>query len=415
MYTRNITQNLKDALADTPVILLAGARQTGKTTLIHAEDWGIPTSNYVTLDDLDSLSAATSDPTGFLEGLSARGEPIILDEVQRAPLLFQTIKAMVDRDRRPGRFLLTGSANVLMLPKVSELLAGRIEILTLYPLAQSEIEGVTHSFVDRLFATETLLKTLPATLPTSRENLIQRVVAGGYPEPLARTPARRQNWFDSYITTILQRDVRDLANIEGLTQLPRLLSVLAARTASLLNVSDISRTINIPHSTLQRYLPLLEATYLIRTIPAWSGNFTTRLVKSPKVILNDTGLAANLLGLSAERLISDMMDGGGLLENFVAMEIIKDSGWSRTRPAIFHWHTANREEVDLVLERRDGKIIGIEVKASGSVGSGDFKGLRALQAQVGDAFLQGVVMYSGERIVSFTETLLAVPIAALWQ
>jgi uncharacterized protein len=414
MYKRNISLQIKEALADTPVVLLAGARQTGKTTLIRREDLGILVSNYVTLDDLDSVNAALSDPTGFLSGLAARGEPVILDEVQRAPLLFQAIKGMVDRDRRPGRFLLTGSANVLMLPKVSESLAGRIEILTLYPLSQSEIEGISGSFVDLLFSGEVLLKALPATMSISRENILQRLTVGGYPEPLTRTEARRPNWFDAYLTTILQRDVRDLANIEGLTQLPRLLALLAARTASLLNLADIGRSINIPYSTLQRYMTLLEAAYLIRTVPAWSGNITNRLIKSPRVILNDTGVAAHLLGFSAERLMNDMMQGGGLLENFAVMELIKDGSWSRTRPTFSHWHTANREEVDLVLERRDGKLVGVEIKASASVGSNDFKGLRALQAQVGEQFLQGIVLYTGERVVPFGENLTAVPLSALW-
>ncbi len=415
MYRRNISSQLKDALADTPVVLLGGARQTGKTTLVREQGMTPAAASYATLDDLDVLSAATSDPVGFIAGLSGSGEPVILDEVQRAPGLFPVIKASVDRDRRPGRFLLTGSTNVLLLPKLSESLAGRMELLTLWPLSQAEIAGVRESFVDKVFATLSPMKMF-ATLPAAtRKGIIERVVRGGYPEPMARPAARRQNWFESYIATILQRDVRDLANIEGLTQMPRLLAILAARTASLLNTSDISRTANIPYSTLTRYLTLLETTYLIRTVPAWSGNLTTRLLKSPKIVLSDTGLAAHLLGVSEERLLQEPTHLGGLLENFVVMEVLKDIGWSETRPTLYHWHTANREEVDLVLETRDGSLVGIEVKASATVGAGDFKGLRALEALTGNSFLRGIVLYTGERVVPFGEKLFAVPLSALWQ
>jgi predicted AAA+ superfamily ATPase len=414
MYRRNLTGQLQAALTDTPVVLLGGARQTGKTTLVREKGFTPESATYATLDDLDVLAAATSDPVGFLSGMSASGEPVILDEVQRAPGLFPVIKASVDRDRRPGRFLLTGSTNVLLLPKLSESLAGRMEILTLWPLAQAEVEGVGESFVDRLFDLTSPLKTFASVQAAPREEVIGRIVRGGYPEPMARPAARRQSWFDSYIATILQRDVRDLANIEGLTQMPRLLAILAARTASLLNTADISRTANIPYSTLTRYLTMLETTYLIRTVPAWSGNLTTRLIKSPKVILSDTGLASHLLGLSEARLLQEPTRLGGLLENFVAMEVLKDIGWSDSRPTLYHWHTANRDEVDLLLEKRDGSLVGIEVKASGTVGAGDFKGLRALESMTADRFIRGVVLYTGERVVPFGEKLFAIPISALW-
>ena len=391
-----------------------GARQTGKTTLVREQGIVPDSATYATLDDLDVLSAATSDPAGFIAGLGASGEPVILDEVQRATGLFPVIKASVDRDRRPGRFLLTGSANVLLLPKLSESLAGRMEILTLWPLSQSEIEGGGESFVDKIYDPASPLKVFASTPTETRQEVIERILRGGYPEPIARTVGRRPNWFESYIATILQRDVRDLANIEGLTQMPRLLALLAARTASLLNTSDISRTANIPYSTLTRYLTLLETTYLVRTVPAWSGNLTTRLIKSPKIVLSDTGLAAHLLGLSEARLLQEPGLLGGLLENFVVMEILKDIGWSEARPALYHWHTANREEVDILLEKRDGSLVGIEVKASATVGAGDFKGLRALESLTSDRFVRGIVLYTGERVVPFGEKLFAVPVSALW-
>ena len=406
---------MRDALNDTPVVLLNGARQTGKTTLIREQAFPAATGNYATLDDLNILAAAISDPVGFLNGLIAAGEPVLLDEIQRAPGLFPVIKASVDRDRRPGRFLLTGSANVLMLPKLSESLAGRMEILTLWPLAQAEIEGGRRSFVDALFHADSLMKTFANIRPAVREEVVGRIVRGGYPEPMTRTETRRNRWFESYLTTILQRDVRDLANVEGLTQMPLLLTLLAARAASLLNTADISRTANIPYSTLTRYLALLETTYLIRTVPAWSGNLTARLIKSPKIVLNDAGLAAHLLGLSEARLLKEPHHLGGLLENFVVMEILKDIGWSETRPSLYHWHTARREEVDLLLERRDGSLVGIEVKAAATLRTEDFKGLRALKEMTSDRFAVGITLYLGERVTPFGDKLFAVPLSALWQ
>jgi predicted AAA+ superfamily ATPase len=414
MYQRLITHQLNLALADTPVVLLAGARQTGKTTLVRDTLNASIAVNYATLDDIDVLSAATADPQGFISSLGALSEPIILDEVQRAPGLFPAIKANVDRDRRPGRFLLTGSANVLLLPKLSESLAGRMEILTMWPLSQREIEGREGSFVDSLFGDPSPIEVFKDIVPASRTNIVDRIVRGGYPEPISRTGQRREAWFDAYLSTILQRDVRELANIEGLTQMPRLLSILAARTSSLLNLSDISRTANISYSTLQRYLSLLETAYLIHTLPAWSGNLTTRLIKAPKVILNDTGLASYLLGLSEARLIREPTHLGALLENFVAMEVFKDIGAGLSRSTVFHWHTANREEVDLVLEKRDGSLVGIEVKASGSVNSSDFKGLNSLKKMTGDRFIRGILIYTGERVVPFGEQLFALPLSALW-
>lgn len=351
---------------------------------------------------------------GFLAGLGASGGTVVLDEVQHAPGLFPAIKAAVDRDRKPGRYLLTGSANVLLLPKLSESLAGRMEILTLWPLSQSEVEGAGGSFTDSLFAEESPLQQFADIPSPTRENLIDRITRGGYPEPMGRSGPRRSAWFESYLTTILQRDVREISKIEGLTQMPRLLAILAARTASLLNTADISRTANIPYSTLTRYLTLLETTYLIRTIPAWSGNLTTRLLSSPKIVINDTGLAAHLLGLSEARLLQEPSRLGALLDNFAAMEILKDIGGSETRPTVYHWHTANREEVDILLERRDGGLVGIEVKASGSASSNDFKGLRALERLTGDRFVRGVVLNTGNRVVPFGEKLFAVPMNALW-
>lgn len=409
MYPRNLTASLREALTDRPVVLLNGARQVGKSTLVQSlaeED----RAQYFTLDDATVLAAATRDPAGFVAGL---GGPVILDEVQRAPELFLALKAAVDRDRRPGRFLLTGSANVFVLPRISESLAGRMEILTLWPLSQGEIEGVVEGFVDALFA-----RTFPPLWlePLGRGELFERLIRGGFPELVdKRSEARRRAWFGSYTTSILQRDVRDLTNIEDLAALPRLLSLLAARATTLLNYSELSRSSGIPASTLKRYFALLEATFLVLTLPAWSTNLSKRLVKSPKLFLNDTGLLASSLGLNGDRLEEDPRLVGPLLESFVLMEIRKQVSWSRTQPGLFHYRTQTGQEIDLLLEDPAGRVVGVEVKMGSTVQEKDVRVLQDLAEALGPRFVRGVVLYTGERAVPFSEKILALPIQALWR
>lgn len=322
--------------------------------------------------------------------------PVVLDEVQFAPGLFPAIKAAVDRDRQPGRFLLTGSANVLELPKLSESLAGRMELLSLWPFSQGELEGTVESFVDRLFIVGEGAWS-SELLGGVVDDIWPRIIRGGYPEVQKRAVARRRSaWFGSYITTILQRDVRELANIEGLSTLPRLLELLAARTGGLLNYSELSRSLSIPQTSLKRYFALLEATFLVRLLPPWSTNLGKRLVKSPKVFLLDTGLASYLVGASDPVALAGTALGGGLLENFVVMELTKQATWSKTAPKLFHFRTLEGKEVDVLLESPSGAIVGVEVKSSAFVGSADFRGLRSLEEAVGGKFVRGVVLYSGK-------------------
>lgn len=411
MYRRNISPLVVEALADSPVILISGARQVGKSTLAADLVATNHLARYVTLDDATVLAAARSDPAGFLAGLE---EQVVIDEIQRAPELFMAIKAEVDRHRRPGRFLLTGSANVLTLPRLSDSLAGRMEVFRLRPLSQGEIESVREGLIDALFDAGPLPQVGGEAV--SRTELFNLVFRGGYPEVLARASASRRNaWFGSYLTTILQRDVRDLANIEGLLALPRLLTLLAARAASLANFAEISRSTGLPQSTLKRYMALLEATFLIEALPAWSGNLGRRLVKSPKLFLGDTGLATHLQGVSEERLELDPGLAGALMENFVMLELQKQATWSRASPALFHYRTQAGQEVDVVMEDRAGRLVGVEVKAGGSVGSNDFKGLRSLKEAAGNKFRRGVVLYAGAETVSFGKDLYALPASALWR
>jgi hypothetical protein len=409
MIRRFASAPLLAALKDSPVVLLHGARQSGKSTLVrHLAGAGHP-SRYLTLDDAVVLAAARQDPAGFLAGIHG---PVVIDEVQRAPELFLAIKAEVDRARKPGRFLLTGSANVLLIPRLAESLAGRMEILTLRPFSQGELAGAQEAFIDAVFS-----KSLPdlAARPLDWSSLAPVLLAGGYPPALER-PAieRRHAWFGSYVTTILERDVRDIANIEALRTLPRLLALLAARSASLLNFAELSRAAAIPQTTLTRYFALLETTFLVQLIPAWSTNLGKRLVKAPKAYIPDTGLAAYLLGLDEARLAAEPHLRGSLLETFVAAELAKQASWSRRRPRLYHFRQPTGPKVDLVLEDPSGQLAGIEVKASATVTGQDFKGLRALAAIAGPRFRHGIVLYTGESAVPFGPHLHALPIATLW-
>jgi uncharacterized protein len=413
MYNRMLRPQLIAALADTPVVFLNGARQTGKSTLVRELAENEHPARYLTFDDATVLAAARHDPAGFVAGLEG---PVIIDEVQLAPDIFPPLKLAVDRSRLPGRFLLTGSANILLLPHVSESLAGRMEILTLWPLSQGEIEGVEENLTDRLFSTKFALPYSALKSAGIRADLLTRLVRGGYPEALGRkTEERRRNWFGAYITTILQRDVREMANIEGLTELPRVLALLATRASSLHNLADISRSIDIPQTTLKRYLTLLETTFLLVPLPAWSSNLGKRLVKAPKLALSDTGLLTYLLGANEERLAEDSSLLGRVLENFVVTELRKQASWGKTKPQIFHFRTQTGQEVDIVMEDATGRLVGVEVKASATVNSGDFKGLRALQETAGKRFTRGALLYTGAEAVAFGADLFAIPLASLWR
>lgn len=409
MYTRHITPLLQEALADTPVVLLNGARQTGKSTLVQtlASHEG---RRYFTLDDYATLAAASSDPAGFIAGING---PVALDEVQRAPGLFLAIKAAVDRERKPGRFLLTGSANVMLLPNIADSLAGRMEVLSLYPLSSAEIAGdASTNLADWLF--DGHLDAKPVA-PCERSQLVERLVTGGFPEAVERSNERRRAaWFDNYLQAILYRDVRELARLEQLTEIPNLLQLLATRSASLLNFAELSRTSNLTQTTLKRYFTLLETLFLVYRLPAWERNPGKRLVKAPKVFVPDTGLLAHLANWTAARM--DVASGlpGGLVETFVLGELLKHLAFSPQRLSLWHYRTQNNIEVDFILENRSGGITGIEVKASASVDAKDFKGLKHLQETEAAIFQRGIVLYSGREVVPFGEKLFAVPLSMWW-
>ena len=337
--------------------------------------------------------------------------PVVLDEIQKAPDLFPAIRLAVDKDRAPGRFLLTGSANVMTLPRLSESLAGRLEIVPLFPFSAGELAGQREGFLVRLFD-----GALGQAKPLStKDDLPLRLVRGGYPEAVERkADIRRAAWFASYISTILQRDVRDLARVEGLHALPNLLKLLAARASGLLNLADVGRDAGLPHTTLARYLALLETVFLVHRLPAWSVNLGKRLVKAPKLHLVDSGLACHLVGADARRLGDDRSLLGRLLETFVVGELRKQLSWTDPHMALYHFRTAAGSEVDVVLEKTDGSMAGVEVKAAATVAASDFAPLQELRDQLGKRFRAGVVLYQGERVVPFGDKLWLAPLPLLW-
>ncbi len=407
MFARALTQRLKDLLTAMPAVFLRGARQVGKTTLAKQMVRDGMLDHYFSFDEPGVLASATEDPAGFVRALPSRA---VLDEVQRVPAVMPLIKMRIDERRETGDLLLTGSADPLVLPHLAESLVGRIAPVTLMPLSQAEIEGVNTNWLE-----EALRGEAPSHAVVPADDLLARIVRGGYPEAVLRTdPVQRADWLSAYVDTLLARDVRQIAEVERLMEMPRLLQLLSAHTCHLLNVAGISRESGIPQTTLQRYLALLEALFLLWRVPAWYTNIGKRLLKTPKVMLNDTGLACHLLGIDAERLARDPILLGQLVENFVGLEILTQIGLTARRLRLYHFRTERGEEVDFVIEDADGTLVGVEVKASATVTAEHFKGLRLLQSVAGDRFRAGFVLYWGERTLPFGEGLWAQPVSALW-
>ncbi len=408
LYPRFAEPGLTEALADSPIVLIHGPRQCGKTTLARliGERKGYA---YVSFDDTVLCTAAQADPVGFAGDLPER---VILDEVQRVPALFSALKVTVDRKRSAGRFILTGSANVLLVPKLADSLAGRMEILRLHPLAQCELNRRTTTFLDSLFAGSF------KTRQTDRlaNQLAEKIVAGGYPAALARPSERRRSaWYRDYLDSLVQRDVRDLARISSLDILPRLLTLAASQTARLLNVADLSSPFQVSRPTIRDYVTLLERVFLVDSLPPWHSNRLSRLIKTPKLHVGDTGLACALLGINAVALAADRPLLGQLLETFAFQELRRQASWYGESVAFFHYRDKDGAEVDIVIERGARALAGIEIKASATVTGADFRGLRKLKEAAGKRFVAGVVLYDGEACASFGDGMYAVPLRALWE
>lgn len=430
---RFAASRLLEALVDSPAVLVHGPRQCGKTTLVQTvctargADRAAPLASaptlsldyeYLSFDDAALSEAADADPNGFIADLPQR---VVLDEVQRVPGVFTAIKLAIDRQRSPGRFVLTGSTNVLLLPALSDSLAGRLQIIRLRPLSQFELHTPTADaawdspragFIDALFGGG----FSRSTSERLRAGLAARLAGGGYPAALERPPGRRQaRWYADYVETLVQRDVRDLTRISRLDAVPRLLEAAAAQTAQLFNVSRLAAPFQLSLPTIRSYMTLLERLFLVEPLPPWHASRLKRIVKSPKLHMCDTGLACALLGAGADALQADRQLLGQILETFVVGELRRQAGWHDAPLRFSHFRDRDGAEVDIVVERGVAQVAGIEVKAAATVAKADFRGLRKLAAAAGDRFTSGVVLYDGERSAAFGDGMRAVPLRQLWE
>lgn len=408
LLERHAEQMIREALQDTRVVLVNGARQSGKSTLLRQ----IARAQAAEWRDLDSpviRQAAQADPAGFVD----YPDMMVIDEIQRVPELLLPIKVQVDNDPRPGRYLLTGSARVLGLRALPDALPGRMETIELWPFSQGEIDEAPDGFIDAIFAYGAELRH---DSRVGRAEYADRIVRGGFPEAIARSnPRRRERFHDSYVAALVARDVMQLSDIERTVQMRALIRLLATRSGQLLVASTVGNEAGISQATALRYISLLEEVFLIKRVPAWSRNISSRVSRASKVAFVDSGIAANLLGADARSLIRPGGPFGALLEGFVAMELARQATWSQTRVELFHYRTKDGVEVDSVLESRQGKVVGIEVKAASTVGQEDFRGLHHLAQRLGEDFVGGLVLYTGQQTLSFGPRLRAMPVSALWE
>ena len=406
LLPRRIEPRIAEALLDTPVVLLAGPRQAGKTTLVRhiAAQQGL---RYLTLDDGLTLLSAREDPVGMVRSL----DRAVIDEIQRAPQLLLAIKKSVDEDRRPGRFLLTGSANLMALPTVADSLAGRMETLSLLPLSQSEMALRQANWIDQAFAG----RILQASTPAVGEALVERVLRGGYPEAVARPAGRRRTtWARQYIDALIERDVRDIAHIDKLDQLPRFLRALAHTAGQMCNYPQLGAQVGLDGKTALRYCGVFEQMYLLQRIDVWARNRLSRVVKTAKLQFLDAGLLASLLDLTAQEVAQDRTRFGNVLETFVFGELLKHSTTAQDDYRLMYYRDADKFEVDVVIENAAGQLVGVEVKAAATVKASDLRGLKKWAALAGPQFRLGVVLYDGTETLPLGDGLWAAPLSSLW-
>jgi len=408
---RHLEPRVTEALSDTRIVVIQGARQVGKSTLAT----GIVNKHggrLVSLDDEVTRAAASADPSGFVRQLPAG--LLGIDEVQRVPTLITALKAAVDADTRPGRFLITGSANLLRMPAMQDSLAGRAENLDLFGFSQGELSRARETFIDRVLDGDLFVGHRSAL---TRQDYLERACAGGYPEALGRPAGRRRTaWFDNYVSRIVGRDAADISGLQRLSDLPRLLRLLAARNATELNQRDVASDIGIPARTLPPYFDLLETLFLIQRIPPWSTNLSKRVVERPKVCLLDTGLAARLVNVGATGAgpAGNPQIAGQLLEGFVIGELRRQLGWADEAPRLHHYRDHDGPEVDVILETDDGRIVGLEIKAASAVQTKDGRWLAQLRDRFGSRFVAGLILHTGPMSAPFGHRMAAVPIDILW-
>ncbi|MFF0867807.1 ATP-binding protein [Nonomuraea sp. NPDC003560] len=409
LFPRRAEAMAMEALTDTRVVVINGARQVGKSTLAQAIVRQTAGAGEIYLDQAAVRAAARQDPDGVVhhDGL------LLIDEIQRVPDLLLSIKREVDADPRPGRFLLTGSARLLGLRDLPDALPGRSETIELWPLSQGEIERSNDSFVDEAFRQGPDLKVAAAGL--RRPDYLHRALRGGYPEAVHRPSHRRRaRFFESYISDLINRDVKQMSDIERPADMRRLLNILAGRMGGLTVIDNISRDLGLPRNTVKRYIDLLDLVYVIRRIPAWSSNATTRAIATPKLLLVDSGLGAHLAGLTPARVSDITAPVGPLMENFALGELARQLTWSEEPVQLYHYRDRDGVEVDGILERASGEIIGIEVKATETVRADDFRGLQHLARRLGDRLIAGYVLYAGQETLPFGDRMRAFPLSALW-
>ncbi|MDA8318603.1 MAG: ATP-binding protein [Actinomycetota bacterium] len=409
LFPRHAWRAVTAALADTRVVVINGARQTGKSTLARLVMSEYPGSELRYLDDAPLRDAARADPGLFVrhDGL------LVIDEVQRVPDLFLAIKNEVDVDPRPGRFLLTGSARLVGLRDIPDLLPGRSETIELSPLSQGEIDQGPDGFIDAVFAHGAEIQVPRSDL--RRDDYLERALRGGYPEAVRRTDSgRRSRFFESYISDVINRDVRQLTDIERAGDMRRLVNLIAASTGTLANPSSMASRLQVPATTVKRYLDLLDLVFITRRVPAWSSNLATRAVAAPKLVVNDSGLAAHLTGMSMKRARHPTAPVGPLLETFVLGELSRQLTFASQQVRLYHYRDRDQYEVDAVLESAAGEIVACEVKAAETVRSEDFRGIERLARQLGDQLTAGIVLYAGQTPLPFGDRLRAWPISALW-
>lgn len=414
MIERRIAPTILESIDDTPLIFLSGARQVGKTTLLQAFLKRGTIDRYLTMDDTTTLLAAKENPEAFLAGLRGR---VAIDEVQRVPELFLPLKKIIDEKRDQSHFLLTGSANALLFSEMSHYFVGRMEAFSIFPFSVSEFRERKFEFFDFLFKKDGLEKLLCQAFQfKTSDDLAHFLSCGGFPEIVKRSnsPKRQRAWFENYIKTLITRDVQDLSSISKIEDLFSLLQLLAARSSGLLNFAELARSLQMPQSSLKRYISLFQALHIVVTLPAWSKNLSKRVVKSPKLYFIDTGLSCHLMHQSSGSLLKDRSLYGHVLENFVALELIKRLSWSSLGFALYHYRTLSGLEVDFVVESIEGKILGIEVKVKDSISSKDYKALKEFAMQSGDSFHLGIVFYSGKEILQLGDRIVALPLSFLF-
>jgi len=405
LYSRLLKPRITEAMNDTPVVLIAGPRQAGKTTLVL--NMSNPDMQYLTLDDELTLLSAHEDPVGLIR----RFDRATIDEIQRAPQLLLAIKKSVDEDRRPGRFLITGSANLMALPTVADSLAGRMETLNLLPLSMGEIHQSSVNWIDSVFTAN-----IPTSLnPITGEELVETVLQGGYPEALSRATSRRRTaWYRQYVDAIIQRDVRDIASIDKLDHLPRFLSALTHIAGQMCNYSQLGGQVGLDHKTAARYIGILEQLYLIRRVDVWANNRLKRLVKTPKLQFIDSGLLSSLANITTDLVAQNRTKFGAVLESFIFSELLKLTSVSEDNYRLLYYRDHDGYEVDFVIENSAGQLVGVELKAAATVKKSDLRGLMRFKSVAKDQFKLGIILYDGTETLPLGEALWAVPISTLW-